>query len=108
MNRQHPRDPKRPQDPKDAKDSKFSSATNLGGLYDRHGPIPVPDAHESDTESAWALLEETVMRQDTPEAAPEAVPEPNFEDTSRGNGNFEPTDFLDPAYDATRAAPLKP
>jgi hypothetical protein len=104
MNQQQPRDPKRPQEPKDAKDNKFSSATNLGGLYDRHGPIPVPDAHESDTDSAWALFEETMMRQDNPEAAPE----PNFEDTSRGSGNFEPTDFGDPAYDATRAAPLKP
>ena len=28
-------------------------------LYDHHDPIPVPEAHESDTESVWALFNET-------------------------------------------------
>jgi len=104
MNRPNPRDAKRPHDAKDAKDSRHGGVTGHGGLYDRHGPIPVPEAHESDTESAWALFEESVMRQDNPDT----LPPPNFEETSLDGGKFESTDFEDPAFGATRAAPLKP
>ena len=32
--------------------------TNAGGLYDRDGPIPVPEVAESDTESVWALFQD--------------------------------------------------
>lgn len=31
-------------------------------LYDHHDPIPVPEAHESDTESVWALFNEADNR----------------------------------------------
>ena len=31
--------------------------TSAGGLYDRDGPIPVPDVEESDAESVWALFQ---------------------------------------------------
>jgi hypothetical protein len=95
---------------KEAKDSKVGGGTAHGGLYDRHGPIPVPDAHESDTESAWALFEESVMLQDNPRPpAPPALPDqPIFEETKIDETGFEPTDFAGTAFDATRAAPLKP
>ena len=53
-------------DQKGVRESRFGGATVPGVLYDRHGPIPVPDVHESDTESAWAMFEESVMLQDHP------------------------------------------
>ena len=37
-----------------------SPNTQAGGLYDRDGPIPVPDVEESDTESVWALFQDSL------------------------------------------------
>jgi hypothetical protein len=93
-----PRD-KRRNEPKDA-----PGMSSHGGLYDRHGPIPVPEAKESDTDSAWALFEESRMLQDSP---PKTI-QPSFEDTQTHESGFEPTDFGGSGYDETKAAPLKP
>ena len=116
----------RPPKPGDKKDTGSSSGstqgnshfgyTQPGALYDRHGPIPVADALEKDTDSAWALFEESVMRQDNPDselkakeadaAANEA--QPDFEPTRQGGSDFAATDFGGEFYDSTRASPLKP
>jgi hypothetical protein len=100
MNRQQPKDPGWFQD---SKDNKSRRVTGYGGLYDRHGPIPVPDAHESDTDSTWALFEESPVRAGSPETEPASV----FEETVLQE-EFEPTDFLDPANDASNVERLKP
>ena len=106
----------KPGDKKERGDSHFGY-TVPGALYDRHGPIPVADALEKDTDSAWALFEESVMRQDNPDsqlqpgASPAAAAEeaqPDFEPTRQGTAEFAPTDFGGEFYDSTRAAPLKP
>lgn len=105
----------KPGDKKERGDSHFGY-TAPGALYDRHGPIPVADALEKDTDSAWALFEESVMRQDNPESElePKAAatsseePHADFEPTRQGSADFAPTDFGGEFYDTTRAAPLKP
>ncbi len=105
----------KPGDKKERGDSHFGY-TVPGALYDRHGPIPVADALEKDTDSAWALFEESVMRQDNPDSqldprAAAAAPkdeQPDFEPTRQGNAEFAPTDFGGEFYDSTRASPLKP
>ena len=101
-------------DRKERSDSQFGYTTP-GALYDKHGPIPVADALEKDTDSAWALFEESVMRQDNPDselerqnAQPASDDQPDFEPTRQGSGDFEATDFGGEFYDSTRAAPLKP
>ena len=96
----HPRDKRRT----DPKDNKSPGVTAHGGLYDRNGPIPVPDVKESDTDSAWAMFEESRMLQDKP---PKTM-QPNFEETQTDSSGFEPTDFGGAGYDETKAAPLKP
>ncbi|MFM2328813.1 MAG: hypothetical protein RLZZ494_916 [Pseudomonadota bacterium] len=103
MNRPQDKDSELPQHPKEARESQFRG-THLGGLYDRHGPIPVPDAKESDSESLWALFEEPSAKGHQPEAA--SVPQ--FAETTIGDGGFEPTNFGGPAFAATNIAPLKP
>jgi hypothetical protein len=87
----------------DPKVDRYPGSSAHGGLYDRHGPIPVPEAKESDTDSAWALFEESRMLQDNPKPPP-----PKFEDTKVDQAGFEPTDFGESAYAPTDAAPLKP
>ena len=54
--------------------------TNAGGLYDRDGPIPIPDVEESDTESVWALFEDS-RAPSTPRAVVPSDDEP-FEETT--------------------------
>ena len=39
-----------------------SGNTNPGGLYDRHGPIPVADVNESDADSVWALFQDAAAK----------------------------------------------
>lgn len=97
------RNPKPHNDLTDARPSRFGLATNHGGLYDRNGPIPVPEAIEKDTDSAWALFEESVMLQDHPRDHQET----KFDDTSLGSPDFEPTRHEE-GYPETKAAPLKP
>lgn len=109
----------KPGDKKERGESHFGY-TVPGALYDRHGPIPVADALEKDTDSAWALFEESVMRQDNPESQlehpadqPPAAASPDgehadFEPTRQGSADFAPTDFGGEFYDSTRASPLKP
>jgi hypothetical protein len=77
--------------------------TSAGGLYDLHGPIPVPEAHESDTESAWALFQDSVQLQDNPPTQRDEL-RPNFEDTN----TLDSLDAEADAFEPTRAAPLKP
>lgn len=60
--------------------------TQAGGLYDRDGPIPVPDVEESDTESVWALFQHSLP------------PGERRPDASSGDEPFE----------ETVAAPLNP
>ena len=56
-----------------------SPNTQAGGLYDRDGPIPVPDVEESDTESVWALFQDSLPPEDrAPAASSDDAP---FEET---------------------------
>jgi hypothetical protein len=109
MNRPVP--PNRPAAPPEARNSRFGSATGQGSLYDRHAPIPVPEeVIEKDTDSAWALFQESVMAHDNPPTVRDAQGlEPS--------GDFAPTAFgesMPPdakhvgGFDATDIAPLKP
>ena len=57
--------------------------TDAGGLYDRDGPIPVPDVEESDAESVWALFKDSLPPGERQPVAPsddepfeETVPAP--------------------------------
>jgi hypothetical protein len=77
--------------------------TSAGGLYDLHGPIPVPEAHESDTESAWALFQDSVQLQDNPPTQRDEL-RPNFGDDNTLDSQDAETD----GFESTRAAPLKP
>jgi hypothetical protein len=70
-----------------ANDSVLPVATTPGNLYDRDGPIPVPEVRELNTESVWALFQDAKPL-DEGDGAP-----PPFDDTSYGD---------------TAAAPLKP
>lgn len=101
------------------------------GLYDRHGPIPVAEAHESDTESVWALFQESSLPPEelalieaarakdhalhaklaTPEdAATLAGPLPDGaeRDTGFAETSFGQTGFSEAHFDLTVPAPLKP
>ncbi len=77
--------------------------TSAGGLYDLHGPIPVPEAHESDTDSAWALFQDSVQLQDNPPTQRDEL-RTNFEDTN----TLDSLDTEVDGFEPTRAAPLKP
>ena len=87
--------------PASDKEAAQNSATSAraqpatGHLYDHHDPIPVPEAHESDTESVWALFHEA----DKPRKRPQ------------GHNDFRATEPapLDPPADfdaPTQRAPL--
>jgi hypothetical protein len=55
-------------------------ATVPGSLYDQLGPIPVPEAKESNTESVWALFDDVKNQQpQKPEAQTDFAPT-NFEE----------------------------
>ncbi len=53
--------------------------THAGGLYDRDGPIPVPDVQESDAESVWALFQDSLPPGERPPVA--SAGEEPFEET---------------------------
>ena len=56
-----------------------SGNTYAAGLYERDGPIPVPDVEESDTKSVWALFQDSLPPgQRQPVAASDDEP---FEET---------------------------
>lgn len=100
-------------------------ATSRG--YEDYLPASVPDAQESDSESVWAMFQQSIIHTEErvavaaelavakakddaasaanslPKAAP-AVPEreSGFADTT-----FENTNFSVPPYDATEPAPLQ-
>lgn len=62
------------------KKSPPGGSSNYGGLYDRDGPIPVPDVEESDTDSAWALFQDSLPPSERqPVASPDDEP---FEETT--------------------------
>ena len=67
-------------------------------LYDHHDPIPVPEAHESDTESVWALFEQAGDKKPRRPAAPEdgfgaTVPAP-LDGLERRQSDFDaPTEY---------------
>jgi hypothetical protein len=72
--------PKNPPPPKRPE----PNATVPGALYDRFGPIPVPDAKESNTESVWALFEDVKnAKPQKPEATTDFAPT-NFEERLLG------------------------
>lgn len=100
------------------------------GLYDRHAPIPVAEAHESDTESVWALFHESSLppeelalveagRAKEPAATdagsdPDATPtvaapmaDPNEHDNGFAETSFAQTGFSDAHFDLTIPSPLK-
>ena len=92
--------------------------------YQDHVPASVPQALVSDSESVWALFEQSIL--DTEErvalaaelsaakARDDAMAQPNrTTDTAMGdNGfpdtNFDATDFAELPYDATVPSALKP
>ncbi len=100
------------------------NASASAGLYDLHGPIPVPEASESDSESAWAMFQQSVIAteervavaaelaaakaKDDTEASSGSASEPSAGDSGFADTNFEPTNFSDLPFDATALTPLKP
>ena len=86
--------------------------------YEDFVPASVPDAQETNSESVWAMFQQSIInteervavaaelaaakaKDDAAPAAPER--ESGFADT-----NFEATDYAVLPYDPTEAAPLKP
>ena len=96
--------------------------------YEDLAPAAVPDAQESDSESVWAMFQQSIINTEervaiaTELAAAKAkddaaaaldLPPPNATDASeRESGfadtNFEATNFSELPYDATAPSPLKP
>ncbi len=87
-------------------------------LYDHHDPIPVPEAHESNTESVWALFEQADGHQ-TGRPQPRPPPEGDgfgatqpapLEGLERRQSDFDaPTEYSPLLSDfdlPTRQAPL--
>lgn len=101
-------------------------------VYDDHTPAAVPDAHESNSESVWAMFQQSIINTEervavaaelaTAKAKDDAAakanqqadgfaPDPDFADT-----NFDATNFSElrddaageSIYDPTVPAPLKP
>ncbi len=101
------------------------------GLYDRHAPIPVAEAHESDTESVWALFQESSLPPEelalieAARAKDQALHRESLSceevptlaspladgaehDTGFAETSFGETGFSDAHFDLTTPAPLKP
>ncbi len=104
-------------DQKGIRESRFGGATVPGSLYDRHGPIPVPDVHESDTESAWAMFEESVMLQDNPITRRDELHDHSQEETrermreerhQQARADFASTDIAPPDFLKTDTARSEP
>lgn len=106
-----------------------------GGAYEHDGPAALPDAHESNSESVWALFHETpappakvsdtesefarrAALVDQAEAEAEAEAEAQAQsttdpvthsvDTGFADTDFVPTGFTESVYDPTVPAPLTP
>jgi hypothetical protein len=82
-------------------------------LYDRHDPIPVPEAVESDTDSVWALFEEAdsgkvpKKRNNDKDGFSATEPAPLLPDFEAPTAYSPLPD--DPGFDdTTRASPLHP
>ena len=115
---------------------KLSNPVPANRAYEDHLPAAVPDAHESNSESVWAMFQESII--DTEErvavaaelAAAKAkddaasvrdLPAKDNSDASERETGFAATNFAatnfsdlpselssDLAYDATTPSPLKP
>ena len=101
-------------------------AANRG--YEDLGPAAVPDAQESDSESVWAMFQQSIINteervaiaaelavakaKDDAAAARDLPPTANPDAPGRESGfadtNFEATNFSELPYDATTPSPLKP
>ncbi len=102
-----------------------------GGAYEHEGPAALPDAHESNSESVWALFHETpappakvsdtesefarrAALVDQAEAEAEAQAQSSTGaatpavDTGFADTDFLPTGFTESVYDPTVPAPLTP
>ena len=92
--------------------------------YEDHIPAAVPDAHESNSESVWAMFQQSIINTEervvvaaelaAAKAKDDAasVPKPLTDAPSNESGfadtNFDATDFSELPYDATEPSPLKP
>lgn len=96
--------------------------------YDDHLPAAVPDAQESNSESVWAMFQQSIINTEervaiaadvaaakakddaAAMADSSANPQPNVPERDSGfaDTNFEATDFSEIPYDATEPTPLKP
>ena len=96
--------------------------------YDDLGPAAVPDAQETDSESVWAMFQQSIINteerlavaaelaaakaKDDAAASPDLPSTANSDAPERESGfadtNFEATNFSELPYDATRPSPLKP
>ena len=110
-----------------------ATAKPPGGPYEHEGPAALPDAHESNSESVWALFHETpappaavsdtesefarraaLVDQAEAEAEAEAQaqngadPAPHAVDTGFADTDFLPTGFTESVYDPTVPGALLP
>ena len=101
-------------------------AANKG--YEDLVPAPVPDAQESNSESVWAMFQQSIINTEervaiaaelaaakakddaasTSNPVPKLQPELVTRDTGFADTNFEATNFFELPYDATTPSPLKP
>ncbi len=99
-----------------------------GKSYEDHIPAAVPDAQESNSESVWAMFQQSIINTEdrvavaaelaaakakddaasTSNPVPKLQPELATRDTGFADTNFEATDFSELPYDATTPLPLKP
>ena len=96
--------------------------------YEDSLPAAVPDAHESNSESVWAMFQQSIINteervavaaeladakaKDDAAAARNLAPIANSDAPEResdfADTNFEATNFSELPYDATTPSPLKP
>jgi hypothetical protein len=99
-----------------------------GKSYEDQLPASVPDAHESNSESVWAMFQQSIINTEervaiaaelaaakakddaAAKANPSANPQPDAPERDSGfaDTNFEITNFSELPYDATEPTPLKP
>jgi hypothetical protein len=96
--------------------------------YEDHLPAAVPDAQESNSESVWAMFQQSIINTEervaiaadlaaakakddaAAKANPAANPQPDMPEHDSGfaDTNFDATNFSELPYDATEPTPLKP
>ncbi len=104
----------------------LSKQTKSGAAkaYEDHVPAAVPEAQESDSESVWAMFQQSIISTEervavaaelaAAKAKDDAttLPTPPADDPARDSDfadtNFDATNFSELPYDATVPSPLKP